>query len=94
MTKVKCRAVIMDYAGEGENTYEFEAGDNFFEMPVDEVVETLMRHIDQRKILNEPLRYELNGANRYPEKHLVSGMGTLLLRDGGRLPFITMIGPA
>ena len=94
MARVKCRSVIMDYAGEGENTYEFDAEDNIFDLPADEVVEALMRHIDQRKILREPVRYELNSANRYPEKRLVCAMGSFLLKDGARLPFITMIGPA
>jgi hypothetical protein len=94
MAKVKCRAVIMDYAGEGENVYEFEADEAIFQMPADEVVETFMRHIDKLQILNEPVRYELNAANRFPEKRLVSAMGSLLLRNGSRIPFIAMIGPS
>jgi hypothetical protein len=94
MAKVECRAVIMDYAGNGENTYSFEAEDDLFEKPADEVVEAFMRHVDGRKVLNEPVRYELNAATRYPDRRLVSAMGTLLLRDGARLPFIAMIGPA
>jgi len=93
MAKVRCRAVIMDYAGEGENTYEFEAADNIFEQPADEIVEAFMRHIDSLKILTEPVRYELNGATRYADKKLVSAMGSLLLRDGARLPFVMMISP-
>mgnify|MGYP001599243107 CR=1 FL=1 len=93
MAKVKCRAVIMDYAGEGENTYEFEADDNLFDQPADEIVEAFMRHIDRRKLLNEPVRYELDGATRYPDKRLVSAMGALLLKDGARLPFVMMISP-
>ena len=94
MAKVKCRAVIMDYAGQGENSYEFEADNDIFDRPADEVVEALMKHIDGLHILSEPVRYELNAASRYAEKHLVSAMGALLLKDGGRLPFVAMIGPA
>lgn len=94
MAKVKCRAVIMDYAGEGENAYEFEADNDIFEQPADEVVEAFMRHIDQRHILDEPVRYELNAATRYSDKRLVSAMGSLLLKDGAKLPFIVMIAPA
>ena len=94
MAKVECRAVIMDYAGNGENTYNFEAEDGLFEKPADEIVEAFMRYIDSRKILNEPVRYELNAATRYPDRRLVSAMGTLLLNDGAKLPFIAMIGPA
>jgi hypothetical protein len=94
MAKVECRAVIMDYDGSGENTYRFEAEDNLFDLPADEIVEAFMHHIDSLKILAEPVRYELNAATRYPDKRLVSAMGTLLLRDGARLPFIAMIGPA
>ena len=94
MAKVECRAVIMDYAGNGENTYSFEADDNLFDQPADEIVEAFMHHIDSLKILSEPVRYELNAATRYPDKRLVSAMGTLLLKDGARLPFIAMIGPA
>lgn len=92
MAKVRCRAVIMGYASGGESTYEFEAGDNFLDMPVDEVVAVLMQQIDQRKILKEPVRYELNSANRYLENQLVSAMGALLMNDGSRLPFMAMIG--
>ena len=94
MAKVECRAVIMDYAGNGENTYTFDAEDNLFDQPADEIVETFMRYIDSKHILNEPVRYELNAATRYPDRRLVSAMGTLLLKDGARLPFIAMIGPA
>ncbi|HLG86377.1 MAG TPA: hypothetical protein VKZ79_04190 [Alphaproteobacteria bacterium] len=94
MAKVECRAVIMDYAGDGENTYGFEAEDDLFQKPADEIVEAFMRYIDSRKVLNEPVRYELNAATRYPDRRLVSAMGTLLLKDGARLPFIAMIGPA
>ena len=91
MAKVKCHAVIMDYAGEGENSYEFETENGIFDRPADEVVEAFMQHVDKLKILNEPVRYELNAATRYPDKQLVSAMGSLLLQDGARLPFIVMI---
>jgi hypothetical protein len=94
MAKVKCRAVIMDYAGDGENTYEFEADDDIFDRPADELVEAFMHHIEELEVLDEPVRYELNAATPYPEKRLVSAMGSLLLHDGGRLPFLVMIGPA
>ena len=94
MANVKCRAVIMDYAGEGENVYEFSADEGIFGAPADEVVELFMRHIDGLHILNEPVRYELNAANRYPEKHLVSAMGSILPKNGPRIPFIVMISPA
>ncbi len=94
MAKVRCRAVLMDYAGNGENTYEFEAEDSLFDSPADEVVEAFMHHIDGLHLLKEPVRYELNAATRYPDRSLVSAMGVLLLGDGSKLPFIAMIGPA
>lgn len=94
MAKLQCRAVIMDYAGDGENTYEFEADEGIFEAPADEVVEIFMREIENRGILTEPVRYELNAAARFDERPLVGAMGALLLDNGVRLPFVLMIGPA
>lgn len=93
MAKVKCRAVIMDRDGEGETVYAFEAEDGFFERPADEIVEAFMRHLDGLAILTEPVRYELNAAKRYPERDLIGAMGSLLLENGGRLPFTVLIGP-
>ena len=91
MAKVKCRAVIMDYAGQGENTYEFEAEDNLFQQPADEIVETFMQHM--ASLRPEPLRYELNAATRHDDKQVVLAMGALLLKDT-KLPFIAMISRA
>jgi len=96
MAKVRCRAVIMDYAGDGENAYEFEADDNLFDRPADEVVDAFIQHIDATGTQNEPFRYELNAASSHCDnnKRLVTAMGSLLLKDGSRLPFIAMITPA
>jgi len=94
MAKVKCRAVIMDYAGQGENTYEFDAEDNLFQQPADEIVEVFMRHMGGFRPGDEPLRYELNAATRHDDKHVVLAMGALLLKESAKLPFIAMISPA
>lgn len=93
MTKVKCRAVIMDYAGDGERTFEFEAEDGFLELPADEVVEGTIDRMSESDGLKTPMRYELNAAKRYPEKRLVGAMGAFLLADGSKSPFIALIGP-
>ncbi len=94
MALVKYRAVIMDYAGDGERTFLFEAGTDFFDLPADEVVEGLVQRLGDSDGLAAPLRYELNVAKRYPEKQLVCAIGAFLLKDGSQSPFIAMIGPA
>ena len=94
MALVKFRAVIMDYAGNGERTFIFEDEAGFFDLPADEVVEGLGRRMSESDGLAAPMRYELNVAIRYPEKHLVCAIGAFLLKDGSQSPFIAMIGPA
>jgi hypothetical protein len=94
MTKVKYRAVIMDYAGDGERTFEFEEDAAFFDLPSDEIIDGLIRRISAKEGLKSPMRYELNVAKRYPEKSLVCAFGVFLMRSGNQSPFIAMIGPA
>src|SRR3974390_1582060 len=81
MAKVKCRAVIMDYAGQGESTYEFDAEDNLFQQPADEIVEVFMNQAANIRGVG-PVRYELNAASRYDDKKVVLAMGALFVREG------------
>ena len=94
MAQVKFRAVIMDYAGDGERSFMFEAGTDFFDLPADEIVEGLVRRLSESDGLAAPMRYELNVVKRYPEKQLVCAIGAFLLKGDSRSPFIAMIGPA
>src|SRR5262249_28095363 len=93
MAILKCRALLMDYEGRGENSYDFEADADIMEKPADEVVEVFVREIERRGILTGQVRYELNAATRFPNghEHLVGAVGSLMPADGRRIPFVLLI---
>ena len=94
MARINYRAVIMDYAGDGERSFDFADEDSFFDLPADEVVDGLIRKLGESDGLKTPLRYELNAAKRFSEKNLICAICTIFLKDGTQSPFIAMIGPA
>ena len=91
------RARMMAYEGGAENSYDFEERPDLMKRMADEIVEAFMDHANRHIFGPEPVRYELNGVVKYPDKNVVVGMGRLS-RSGDRPddsePFTIIINPA
>jgi hypothetical protein len=90
MAKATCHAVVLGPISGSDSHYEFEADDDLFQRPADEIVEAFMAHIHREGVIKHEFGYELNSAHKNKEKRVVTAIGNLLL-DGDELPFTAMI---
>lgn len=90
MAKIHCRAIVMGPVSGSDSTYEFDAPDDLFARPSDEVVEAFMAHIHEAGVISSAVSYELNSAIKNREKNVVTAIGNLIL-SGDELPFVVMI---
>jgi hypothetical protein len=94
MAIVRLHAVVSNQDGIGERVVDFEASDEFLELPVDEIVEVIIRYVGESDDVRTPPRYELNFANIFPERRVICAIGALLFDGREASPFMAMIGPA
>ena len=91
------RARMMAHEGGAENSYDFEERPDLMSRMADEIVEAFMEHANRRIFGAEPVRYELNGVVKFPDKNVVVGMGRIA-REGDKAsesePFTIIINPA
>lgn len=90
MGKAVCHAVVMGPVSGSDGHYEFEADDELFKKPADEIVEAFMQHIHRVGVIKHAFHYELNSAFKNKEKRVVTAIGHLQL-DSDELPFTVMI---
>ena len=93
MAKIHCQAIVMGPVSGSDSTYRFDAPDDLFGRPVDEIVEAFAAHIHDAGVITSPVSYELNSAMKNPEKNVVTAIGNLILQ-GDHLPFVVMISKA
>jgi hypothetical protein len=88
-------ARMMDASSGGEGTYHFEGPDDLIEgRGAARVLMHFLDDLDRREFPKQHVDYELNAAHKSQEHGVVTGMGTLLLENGGALPFLVMINKA
>ena len=88
---MRCSARMMDAATGGEGTYEFDAPDDLFKKPADEIVAAFFDHVET-EILKHEADWELNGALKNKERNIVTAMGSIIpSRSEPPLPFLRMI---
>ena len=85
---------IMDAVTGGEGRYQFEAGDKLLKKTPVRVVKTFMEEVAMTKSQHEIEDFEINAAFKNTEHGVVTCMGSLILENGGRLPFLLMVSPA
>ena len=90
MAKIQCQAIVMGPVSGSDSTYQFEAADDLFRRPSDEIVEAFMAHLNDAGVITSAVAYELNSAIKNREKGVVTAIGNLIL-NGDELPFVVMI---
>ncbi len=90
MAKIHCQAIVLGEVSGSDGTYLFDADDDLFQRPADEIVEVFMRHIHDQHIISDREHYELNSAMKNKEKQVVTAVGNLFLKNDA-LPFVVMI---
>ncbi len=77
--------------GSEDGTYPFEAPEELFEAPADQIVRTFFDHVD-REIFHHHVDYEMNAAFKNKDRNAVTAMGSLIMSDQSHLPFLLLIG--
>ena len=90
MAKMHCQAIVSGEVSGSDGVCLFDADDDPFQRPVDEIVEVFMQHIQDQRIISGRDRHELNSAMKNKEKQVVTAVGNLVLKNG-TLPFVKMI---
>lgn len=85
------RAIVIHPETGGEGRYDFENSEGLMEKTPLKVLHRFLEIVDRKILPNEHLDYELNAALKSDSGMVVTGMGTLLLDGGKRLPFVAMI---
>jgi hypothetical protein len=86
-------AAMMDAETGGNTNYEFEAADDLFSKPADDIVGVFIRSLHDDAGRPAPLEYELNSAIKKRQKQIVMASGSLIFGHG-EIPFLVMISPA
>ena len=85
------RAIVIHPDTGGEGRYDFENSEGLMEHSPVKVLRRFMEIVDRKVLPNEHVDYELNAALKSESGGVVTGMGTLILDGGKRLPFVAMI---
>lgn len=93
MAKIHCQAIVMGQVSGSDGVYRFDADDDLFKRPADEIVEAFMEHIHEQHVIPSRDHYELNSAWKNKEKQVVTAVGSLIVKDDA-LPFVLMISQA
>jgi hypothetical protein len=92
MASVTYCAALLDAETGGNETYEFEANADLFQMPARDIVDTFIKHLDTESSYPSPMSYELNSAVKKKSRRIVMATGSLLVAKG-EIPFLLMISP-
>ena len=85
------RAVVIHPKTGGEGRYDFDNSEGLMEKSPAKVLQRFMEFVDKKFLPAEHVDYELNAALKSENGTVVTGMGTLILDGGKRLPFVAMI---
>jgi hypothetical protein len=91
--KARCLAVVMGDKSGADSRHEFEVAGELMDMPVNDVVDSLMDHLREVGLLRDAYDDELNSAIRNVDHRVVPAIGTFR-RSAGRLPFAAFISKA
>ena len=92
MASVTYCAALLDAETGGNETYEFEAKADLFQMPACDIVDTFIKHLNNGGSYPSPMSYELNSAVKKENRKIVMATGSLLVAKG-EIPFLLMISP-
>ena len=85
------RTVVIHPETGGEGRYDFESSEGLMEKSPVNVISRFMEIVDKKILPAEHVDYELNAAMKSENGKVVTGMGTMTLDGGKRLPFVAMI---
>jgi len=90
-------AAMIDAETGGNETYRFKARPDLLEMPVPDIIDAFIKHLDSEGIYPSPMSYELDSAVKRKNRRIVLATGSLILGKGdqkqGEIPFLLMISP-
>ncbi len=89
MTKYK--AIVLIPGSDGEGRYEFEAPNEFIQNSPARVVDMFLNTVEGLNLPGEVLDSEINAAHNYRDIRTVTASGSIFFKDGGTVPFLTMI---
>ena len=92
MTTANYRAAMLDAETGANESYQFEAEQDLFQMPADEIIDVFIDYLNADKYTKSPVGYELNSAVKKNDKHVVMATGSLLI-EKGEIPFLLVISP-
>ena len=92
MSTATYRASFFDAETGTHETYKFEAENDLFRRPADDVVDRFIGYMNVENSYGHPLSYELNSAVKKNDMRIVMASGSLLL-ERGEIPFMVMISP-
>ncbi len=87
------RARMMDGVTGGERIHDFDAEDELMRSTPVRVIRKFMEYLGEDLIPGSYDDYELNAAFKNDEAHVVTGLGSLMLKSGATIPFLIMISP-
>jgi hypothetical protein len=93
MANAQYQAAMLDAESGGNESYRFEADDQLFSRPADDIVAAFIDHYNVSRNGGKLYSYELNSAVKKRDKPVVLATGALML-EKGELPFLLMISPA
>ena len=90
MSRLACRAFMIDARSGAQTEYRFEAEPDVFQQPADEAVEEFFAYLNETHYIERPIQYELNSAFSNKELQVVTALGSLILSNED-VPFMVMI---
>ena len=85
------RTVVIHPDTGGEGRYDFDNSEGLMQKSPVKVMRRFMEIVDKQILPAENVDYELNAALKSDNGKVVTGMGTMILDGGTRLPFVAMI---
>lgn len=90
----KYRAVLLFPQGATEGRYEFDAPESFMQNSPSRIVDAFLSTVDGLDLPGVPVDNEINAAHNFHDIQTVTASGSILMRSGDSVPFVTMISPA
>ena len=85
------RAVMIHPKTGGEGRYDFETGEGLMDKSPAKVLHQFMEIVDKQFLPAEQIDYEINAALKNDNGTVVTGMGTIILQSGAKLPYVALI---
>ena len=92
MNSTTYNAAMMDAETGGSANYAFEACVDLLELPVNNLVDAFIEHLDSEGTYPSPMSCQLDSAIVKKDKRIMLATGSLIL-SRGEIPFLLMISP-